>query len=135
MTYDVFPEVKPGDWKGIDIEVPSVSIAKADEERELAEIRERNAIVVDKEEAAKVAKGDIITVDYSELGDNDVVKAGSEREDFVFEVGTGYNLYKFDEDVIGMKKGDRKPSKKPSPPTSRTRTWPALPAGFPSWSS
>ncbi len=53
VTYDVFPDVKPGDWKGIEIELPQVSIAKADEERELAEIRERNAVVVDKEAGLK----------------------------------------------------------------------------------
>ena len=35
VTYDVFPEVKPGDWNGIEIELPQVAIAKADEEREL----------------------------------------------------------------------------------------------------
>ena len=108
VTYDVFPEVKAGDWKGIEIEIPQVSIAKADEERELQEIRERNAIVVDKDSKAGVVKGDIITVDYRELAEDGSVIPGSEREDFVFEVGTGYNLYKFDDDVIGMKKGDEK---------------------------
>lgn len=115
VTYDVFPEVKPGDWKGIEIEVPQVAVAKADEERELAEIRERNAIVVDKDEGAAAAKGDIVTVDYRELDTNDAVVAGSEREDFVFEIGTGYNLFKFDDEVTGMKKGDSKTFEKTFP--------------------
>ncbi|MDD3820570.1 MAG: trigger factor, partial [Spirochaetales bacterium] len=34
--------------------------------------------------------------------------AGSKREDFTFELGKGLNLYKFDEEVVGMKAGDSK---------------------------
>ncbi|NLJ47102.1 MAG: trigger factor [Treponema sp.] len=115
VTYDVFPEVKPGDWKGIEIEIPQAAVTKADEDRELQEIRERNAVVVDKDSTAAVAKGDIITVDYRELAQDGSVLPGTERQDFVFEVGTGYNLFKFDDDVIGMKKGDEKTLEKTYP--------------------
>ncbi len=115
VTYDVFPEVKPGDWKGIEIEIPQVSIAKADEDRELQEIRERNAIVVEKDSKAAAAKGDIVTVDYRELAADGSTVPGSERADFVFEIGTGYNLFKFDDDVVGMKKGDEKTLEKTYP--------------------
>jgi trigger factor len=115
VTYDVFPEVKPGDWKGIDIEMPIVSILKTDEERELEEVRERNAIVVDKDADAKAAKGDIVTVDYKELGADGAVIPGTERQDFVFDVGSGYNLYKFDDDIIGMKKDSEKTIEKTFP--------------------
>ena len=115
VTYDVFPEVKPGDWKGIDIEVPAVSILKADEERELSEIRDRNAVVVDKDAGAAAAKGDIVTVDYKELDSAGQVVPGTERQDFVFEVGSGYNLYKFDDEIVGMKKDEEKAIEKSFP--------------------
>lgn len=115
VTYDVFPEVKPGDWKGIDIEVPAVSILKADEERELSEIRDRNAVVVDKDAGAAAAKGDIVTVDYKELDAAGQVVPGTERQDFVFEVGSGYNLYKFDDQIVGMKKDEEKAIEKSFP--------------------
>lgn len=108
VTYDVFPEVVAGDVSGSEIELPQVAIAKADEERELDEIRERNAIVMDKEDKAAAKKGDIATVDYSELDGSGALVANSERQDFVFEIGTGHNIYKFDDEVVGMKKGDEK---------------------------
>ncbi|MBN1520755.1 MAG: trigger factor [Spirochaetales bacterium] len=108
VTYDVFPEVKPGDVSGAEVEVPAVSVSKADEERELAEIRERNALVKDKDEGSRAAKGDIVTVNYVELDDAGQPVQGTERQDFVFEIGSGYNLYKFDDDFVGMKKGDEK---------------------------
>ncbi len=115
ITYDVFPEVVPGDVSGAEVEVPACTIAKADEDRELDEIRDRNAIVMDKEDSAKSKKGDIVTVDYCELDDTGAAIKGSERQDFVFELATGYNIYKFDDEVIGMKKGDEKSFEKTFP--------------------
>ncbi len=108
VTYDVFPEVVPGDVTGAEVELPACTVAKADEDRELDEIRERNAIVMDRDDSAKARKGDIATVDYCELDGSGSPVPGTERQDFVFELGTGYNIYKFDDEVIGMKKGDEK---------------------------
>ena len=108
VTYDVFPSVPVADWKGLEVEVPEVKVTAEDEKRELDGIRERNAIVVEKAEGAAAVKGDVATVEYRELAEDGSAVAGSERQDFTFEIGTGYNLYKFDDDVIGMKKGDTK---------------------------
>ena len=108
VQYDVFPTVPVADWKGLEIEVPEVKVTDEDEKRELDQIRERNAIVVEKAEGAAAAKGDVATVEYRELAEDGTAVAGSERQDFTFEIGSGYNLYKFDDDVVGMKKGDTK---------------------------
>jgi trigger factor len=106
VTYDVYPSLVAPEWKGLEIEVPQAEIAAEDEERELAQIRERNAIVVEKE--AEAALGDVVTVDYAEMGPDGSALPGSERKDFTFEIGTGYNIYKFDEEILGMKKGEEK---------------------------
>jgi len=108
VQYDVFPTVPVADWKGLEIEVPEVKVTDEDEKRELDQVRERNAIVVEKAEGATAAKGDVATVEYRELAEDGTAVAGSERQDFTFEIGSGYNLYKFDDDVVGMKKGDTK---------------------------
>ncbi|GAB1457678.1 MAG: trigger factor [Spirochaetia bacterium] len=115
VTYDVFPDVVPGTLDGVEIELPQVAVAKADEDRELEEIRERNAIVMDKEDKVAAKKGDIATVNYSELDENDQLVEGSERQDFVFEIGSGHNLYKFDDECIGLKKGGQKVFEKTFP--------------------
>ena len=107
VRYDIFPEIELGDYKGLEIEVPKVSVTKEDEERELEEIRDRNAIVADKPDET-VAKDDIVTIDYAEIDENGEEKEETKREGFVFTVGTGYNLHKIDDDVIGMKKGEEK---------------------------
>jgi trigger factor len=115
VTYDVFPAVPVAEWKGLEIEVPTCEVTAADEERELKEVQDRNAIVVEKDEGAKAEKGDVATGDYRELAEDGSAVAGSERQDFTFEIGTGYNLYKFDDEVIGMKKGETKVIEKSFP--------------------
>jgi trigger factor len=108
VIYDVFPQMPSVDSSNLEIEVPKAEVQAEDEERELKELRERNAIVVEREGAAKAVKGDVVTVDYREIGEDGQAVAGSERADFTFEIGTGYNLYKFDDDIIGMAKDEEK---------------------------
>ncbi len=106
VTYDAFPEVKLGTIDGFKLEVPVVAIGDAELKEELEAIRERNAIVVDRNDADKAEKDNIVTVNYCELNEDGTVFAGSERQDFVFTIGTEQNIYKFDDKVIGMKKGE-----------------------------
>ncbi len=104
VTYDVFPEIAPGAYKGVEVEQPIVSITAADVERELEQIRLQNAIVADKDGDAPVEKDDIVTVDYAETDADGNPIEGTERRDFIFTVGTGYNRYKIDDDIVGMKR-------------------------------
>ncbi|WP_020613084.1 trigger factor [Sediminispirochaeta bajacaliforniensis] len=108
VVYDVYPDVKLGSYEGFEIEVPEVKVTKKDEDRELEKIQEQNSMVVEKAEGAKAAKDDIVTVNYVELDEEGKEKDESRREDFVFTVGTEYNLYKFDDDIIGMAKNEEK---------------------------
>jgi trigger factor len=115
VKYDVFPEIEVGDWKGIEVELPQVEVTEEDEARELADIRERNAVVVEREASSPAAKGDVVTLSFREVGEDGAAVAGTEREDFTFEVGTGYNVYKIDEDIVGMKRDEEKVLEKAYP--------------------
>lgn len=108
VKYDVFPKVEVKNFDGIEIKVPEVKITDDDLKEELEAIRQRNAMVLDKKDDEVVAKDDIVTVNYCELDDKDAEIAGSQRQDFVFTVGTEQNIYKFDNEIIGMKKGETK---------------------------
>jgi trigger factor len=107
IFYDVYPEFTNGDLKAISVEMPNVSIQKEDIDRELESIREQNSIVIEKADKT-VAEKDIVTIDYIELGVDDKELEETKREDFVFTVGSGYNRYKIDEDIIGMKQDESK---------------------------
>lgn len=108
VTFDVFPKIEVKDFSGITVKEPQVEITDKDIERELTAIQERNAVVMDKKDSETVAKDDIVTINYSELDENDKEIEGSKREGFVFTVGTGENIYKIDDEIIGMKKNETK---------------------------
>ena len=108
LVYDVLPEVKVEKWEGFELEIPDVFISEEDLARELDVIRDRNAIVLDKNEGETAASGDVVTIDYWELGDSNEILAESERKDFSFTLGFTQNIYKFDDEITGMKKGETK---------------------------
>ena len=107
VTYDVFPKVSVKDFSGISYKEPQVTISDSDIQDELKSMQERNALVVEKKDET-VAKDDIVTINYFELDDNGKKIDGTDREDFVFTVGSGENIYKIDDEIIGMKKGETK---------------------------
>jgi trigger factor len=113
VTYDVFPSFEIPSTEAIELEVPKVEVSDVDIAQELERVRERNAIVVEK--TGEAALGDIVTVAYAELTEDGKEVAGSKREDFTFELGKGLNLYKFDDEVVGMKAGDSKTISKSYP--------------------
>ena len=108
VTFDIFPKVEVKDFSGITVKEPQVEITDKDLERELKDIQERNAVVMDKKDSESVAKDDIVTINYSELDEANAVIEGSKREGFVFTVGSGENIYKIDDEIIGMKKNETK---------------------------
>lgn len=108
VVYDVFPSVEAKDFSKIEVKEPQVEIGEKELNEELKAIQERNAVVIDKKEGEPVEKDNIVTIDYKELDDSGATVSGSEREGFVFTVGTGENIYKIDDEIIGMKKDETK---------------------------
>lgn len=106
VRYDVFPEITVGTYTGLEIEEPQVQIGKEDLERELKALQEQNSVVIDKEDGV-IARDNIVTIDYWEIDQDGNPLEGSKREDFVFTVGSGYNYYKIDDEVIGLKKDEQ----------------------------
>ena len=106
VHYDVRPSFDVENYKGREIEVESVEVTDADVDAEIQKLRDQNAIVKTKEGALE--KGDIATIDYVELNEDGNEKSSTERKGFTFTLGTGYNYYMIDEDIVGMKKGDER---------------------------
>jgi trigger factor len=106
VVYDVLPKVAVDKWKGFEVEVPEAAVSDEDINRELEQVRERNAIVLDREDDAAAEKNNVATVDYWEIGEDGEALPNSERKDFVFTLGSGSNTYQFDDEILGMKKGE-----------------------------
>ena len=108
VTYDIFPKISIKDFSGIVVKVPVVKIGDAEIQEELKAIQERNAVVMDKKDGESVENDNIITINYSELDEAGNEIAETKRDGFIFTVGTGENIYKIDDEILGMKKGETK---------------------------
>jgi trigger factor len=106
VHYDVMPTFELPAYTGLTVSVPKVSVTDEEVNKEIDKLRDQNAMVIDKDGAA--AEGDIVTLDYVELDADKNEVAGSERKDFVFTIGSGYNFYQIDQEVVGMKAGEEK---------------------------
>ncbi|TVR68790.1 MAG: trigger factor, partial [Spirochaetaceae bacterium] len=105
VTYDTFPEVAPGTTEGLTVSEPKVKITKKDEDREIEDLRQQNALVIEKEEGT-VVKDDIVTMTFEEVDEAEEDVPGTRREDFSFTVGSGQNAYHLDAEILGMKKDE-----------------------------
>ncbi|MBQ0051724.1 MAG: trigger factor [Treponema sp.] len=108
VTYDVFPKVEIKDFAGVSIKEPQVTIGDAELEEELKGIQERNAVVIDKKDDEAAEKDNIVTINIVEKDNDGNEIASTKRDGFTFTIGTAENVYKIDDDIIGMKKNDSK---------------------------
>lgn len=106
VHYEVMPKFELPAYTGLTVEVKTKTVTDDDVNAEIEKLREQNSLVVAKD--GEAAKDDIATVDYVELDEDGEEIEESKRKDFTFTIGSGYNLYKIDDDVIGMKTGDEK---------------------------
>ena len=107
VKYDVFPKVEVKDFAGVNVKEPQVTITDDDLSDELKTVQERNATVTEKKDGV-VEKDNIVTINYVEVGEDGKEITDTKREDYVFTVGSGENLYKIDDEVVGMKKDETK---------------------------
>ncbi len=105
VKYDIKPIFELPQYKGLEVEYEDKSVTDGDVEREIEKLREQNAIIVNKTTPAET--GDIATVSYTVSVDGEV-KDSYSKEDFSFTLGTSYNTFKLDDDVVGMSSGEEK---------------------------
>ena len=107
LTYDVFPKVSVKDFAGVTVKEPQVTVGDAEIDEEIKAMQERNAMVIEKKDNT-VEKDNIVTIDYVEVGEDGKEIADTKRQDYIFTVGSGENLYKIDDEILGMKKDETK---------------------------
>ena len=102
-TVTVEPEVKLGEYKGIEVPKQNTRVYAKDIDAKLKEEREKNAELVLKKSAA--AKGDTVTIDYKGTVDGKAFDGGS-AEDYSLELGSDTFIPGFEDQLIGHKAGD-----------------------------
>ena len=104
-TVAVYPEVKLGQYKGLEAPKAEVKVAAADVNARLKEMADRNSRLVSVDRAVK--KGDTADIDFEGF-DNGVAFDGGKGENFDLEIGSGSFVPGFEEQLIGMKAGEEK---------------------------
>ena len=104
-TVAVYPEVKLGQYKGLEAPRAEVKVVAADVNARLKEMADRNSRLVSVERAVK--KGDTADIDFEGF-DNGVAFDGGKGENFDLEIGSGSFVPGFEDQLIGMKAGEEK---------------------------
>ncbi len=104
-TVAVYPEVKLGQYKGLEAPKAEVKVMAADVNARLKEMADRNSRLVSVERAVK--KNDTANIDFEGF-DNGVAFDGGKGENFDLEIGSGSFVPGFEDQLIGMKVGQEK---------------------------
>lgn len=99
----VKPEVKLGEYKGIEANKVEYPVNDEEVNAQLNSMRERNARMVTKEGAAE--NGDIAVIDFEGFVD-EVPFEGGKGENYELTLGSGTFIPGFEEQLVGAKAGD-----------------------------
>ncbi|MBC1350964.1 trigger factor [Listeria innocua] len=100
----VKPEVKLGDYKGLEVEKHETELTTEELEAELKQLQERQAELVVKEDAP-AENGDTVILDFEGFKDG-VAFEGGQAENHSLELGSGQFIPGFEEKLVGLKAGD-----------------------------
>lgn len=104
-TVAVYPEVKLGEYKGLEAPRAEVKVMAADVNARLKEMADKQARLETVERAVK--KGDTADIDFEGF-DNGVPFEGGKGENFDLEIGSGSFVPGFEDQLVGMKAGEEK---------------------------
>ncbi|WP_438444369.1 trigger factor [Gorillibacterium sp. sgz5001074] len=102
----VKPEIQLGDYKGIELPAPSLEVTEEDIAAELKQLQQRHAELTVIEEGT-AENGDIAVIDFEGFLNGEVFEGG-QAEKYSLELGTGTFIPGFEEQVVGMAKGEEK---------------------------
>ncbi|MGB7595702.1 MAG: trigger factor [Erysipelotrichaceae bacterium] len=108
MTFDLIikPDVKLGEYKGLDVKKAEVSVLPEDVDAKIEELRVQFTELVLKE-TGKVEAKDTAVIDFEGFREG-VAFEGGKGENFELEIGSGSFIPGFEDALIGMEAGEEK---------------------------
>ena len=99
------PEVKLGQYKGLTIKKATGTVTDEEVDKELNQSRERQARYVEVERESK--DGDYVVIDFTGYTDNKAFEGGA-AQDYRLKLGSHTFIEGFEDQLVGLKKGDKK---------------------------
>jgi trigger factor len=106
-TVTVTPEVELGDYKGLEVEKVQYPVTDEDIQNELKSMQQKNARIETKEDDGTVENTNVAVIDFTGFVDGTPFEGG-EGTDYSLEIGSGTFIDNFEEQLIGLKKGETK---------------------------
>ena len=105
FTFITAPKVNVKKYKGLKVKKEEVKVLKEEVEHELEHLLEQYTELVVKD--GKVENGDIAIIDFEGFKDG-VAFEGGKGENYSLEIGSNTFIPGFEDQIIGMKKGEEK---------------------------
>ncbi|MCI1944447.1 trigger factor [Clostridium luticellarii] len=105
-TVTVLPEIKLGEYKGLQVKKNTYDVTDEEVEKELETMQQKNARIETKEDG-NVESGNIAIIDFKGFVDGKEFEGG-EGKDYQLEIGSGTFIDNFEDQLIGLKTGDSK---------------------------
>ncbi|MBI5192197.1 MAG: trigger factor [Nitrospirae bacterium] len=106
-TVEVKPNVEVVTFEGIELKKEEVTVTEEEIDSRIKEILDMNAQLEVAEENYPLANGDFVQIDYTGYKDGKPAP-GIDRQDVLFQVGTGQFGPELDAGVLGARKGEEK---------------------------
>ena len=100
------PEVKLGNYKGLEVETFETSVTDEDVDNEIKSLQEKQAELVVKEDG-KAENGDTVIMDFEGFV-NDEAFEGGKAENYSLELGSSQFIPGFEEQLVGLATGESK---------------------------
>lgn len=104
-TVAVKPEVKLGDYKNIKIEKKEYKVTAKDVDKAIKDMAEKNARIVAGDENSVLENGYTAVIDFEGFIDGKAFEGGK-GENYSLELGSNTFIPGFEEQLIGLKKGE-----------------------------
>ncbi|WP_338470430.1 trigger factor [Niallia sp. XMNu-256] len=102
----VKPEVKLGEYKGLEVEKFDTTVTDEDVDNEIKTLQERQAELVVKEDG-KAELGDTVVIDFEGFVDGEAFEGGK-AENYSLELGSNSFIPGFEEQLVGVGSGESK---------------------------
>ena len=106
-TFTKKPDVKLGDYKGIEAAREIAAVTEEQVAEELAKLQKAHSKLVVAPEGTELAKDDFAIIDFKGTVDGEAFEGG-EGKSYPLQIGSGSFIPGFEDQLIGLKAGDEK---------------------------
>lgn len=106
-SFEIEPEFEPKNYKGLDLEKEEIKVTDGDVQKRIDEIRHMFATMEEVKEDRVTVKGDFVVIDFEGTLNGEAYEE-LKAENHFLEIGSGRFVPGFEEQLIGIKKEEKK---------------------------